>query len=763
MKTFSLTARALFFLLSPFFFLTLLTGEAAYSQSSDPIDPSHNFPAQSQPDDQRPSDDVSDPRQDQQDREETRREQSARKAPPIEREGDRTRQEEQERRERDRLEEKERQKERAQEAKRRRQEKEDRLKEERERKAAERRDRIQKIRERTQRRVEQQRQKQLFQPDLVADNLEVLPHAVIQHQTVTLVAFVRNASEEQTRNIPIHFYLDKKPITEKVINLKAGEARAVEITVPMAIPGSQTVTVKIDPNNKIAEKTKRNNNQTRTVEVAPAPHEDERFEPSPQLGKNKQLKPRRTLPATEQGLQVDPHPAALGTMKKQPAKPELPDKSILMNKGNIVDLIVNVHQNKGIVSGDGKDVKVTVKNVGKLPAIKLFTVGLYRHEHIKASDEDKHLGQFSINGLGVNKSQTVTIPWTANSKLPQKQLPQTGVNYVAIVDSHYKIDEGGGYGEKNNISMPFKYFVAKISPSPQPAHVVDISNLYTKPIWVAKNEWYWLKADVTGEDYWEMYYDYLDSTMNAKKSVFILGGVGQFPTNGLKLPSPFNVAPPGLQDFNKIERIRIRLTAKNTVLGGIDTDNTIIAKGLPLDGTLSIIDHSYDWDPTEEKVTKVTLTIQANTNSPFQIDGSGHSDFGSLWLYASIVNKRYDYVDPQKSTKKATTHIIVSAETYRSPYGKGAGKYLYFDKLKYSPQNGKAIFKVYFKPTCSTKVAGYNKYESYSKGFGQGGGLKQTPDYPSIDIFLYYSTTSGSKVLSYFIPVTKAWLYPVPK
>lgn len=730
MKIVSLAGRAVFLLLIPFIAVTLVSSEAAYSQTSDPIDPTHNFPSQSQSDNQRPNDDVGDPRQE----EESRREQT-------ERENDRVRQEEQERRDKERLEEKERQKERADEEKRRRQENEDRLRVERERKAAEQRDRIQKVRERNHRRIEQQREKHLLKPDLVVDNLEALPPGVIQHQTVTLMAFVRNASEKQTRDIPIHFYLDQIPITEKVLNLKPGEARQVEITVPMATPGSQTFTVKIDPNNKIAEKTKRNNNLTRTVEVTPAPYKDKQSDPETHVAGDKQQKPQPTIPASKKGRQTEPTPKALGSMKKHPAKPEPPDQSIFMDKGDkIADLKVSVPASKNNkVTGSGDDVTVNVTNAGKLAAMKHFTVGICKAKDAHLGGNGKYVAKkfFQVNpatGFKPGSSRMVQIPLNITKQDLQ-------FKYVAIVDIYNEVNEGKDKGEKNNISNVFQYFIPQVS----------INSLSIDPSCLPTNTSSTLNADVVGENKWSLYYDSPGGTLSTKP---VWGSPMEFPDKGIPLPPLFNTSKSGLTG-----EVKIRLKAENTVTGGSDMKTITVKQAYPFDGKLTITSSAKSYNQITKKVDWVALNIKAESNDKnggfFKINQCGQDEVGSIYLHAIIVSKGWGYLSQEYSGLRKEVTTVVSADMYSAKSTPGMKQLKQVKPMGSGPihlHNGKAEFSVSFKPQHIGEVKGY------FYAVKRNGKLQKTSVYPHIGITLYYYSGGKKKWLEHVIWIKNAYL-----
>ncbi len=756
MKIVSLGARAVFFLLIPFFVVTLVSSEAVYSQTSDPIDPTHNFPSQSQSDRQRPSDDLANQPQEQQDREETLRKQpDESKVPPVHQEGDRAQQEEQERWERERL----GKKERVEEEKRRQQEKEDRLKEERESKAAQIRDRIQKIRERTQQRIEQQREKQHFKPDLIADNLEVLPPGIIQHQTVTLVAYVRNAGARQTRDIPVHFYLGETPITEKVINMEAGEAREVVITIPLATPGSQTVTVKIDPNNKIAEKSKRNNKQTRTFKVTPAPHDDEQSKPGPHLSGEKQQKAQMALPVSRQKQKTDPTPKALGTIQEQPVKPEPPDLRLFLNQPGFANLQIFVPTNYGLVTGGGTHLDVKVSNGGDTDVTLPFTIAICKAKYATSGDSSKYIGTATIPALAKNNTISTTISWS-------KGKPEEEVNYTAIVDTGNVINEGTKGGENDNISNIFKYTTLTVIP-PNPGTFVSVNNLQMTPPWITEKDWIKIDAEVTGEDYWELSYVYYNAKGNKLGNSTVLSSWSSFPDNGIKIPSPFlkENKSSSASHQEQAQKISVSLKAKNSKSGQSDEEALMINRAHPLNGTLTLSHCFYEWDKSTEKIKRITAKLTAKTNSSFKIDGySSRALLGSLAIQSMVINKKYGEFSGQfkklsqvklknlnnalkdkKSTtlKKAETKSI-ACENYLTY--KGVINSL--QQSTFEPKNGVVEIPISVDAKCVSKVIGYQ----YPYGEGTVTGR------PEASLFINYTTTSGSDVLHCTMPVWDATL-----
>jgi len=719
MNLFKTTVKSAFMLIV-IFLLVGFQNQPACCQPSHLVDPSHNYPNQQQSDQPEPKEEP---------RGATVKEVPERETPPHDRQDEQERHKEQA--------ERERQKEKVEEEIQRRREQEHRFREERDRKAAEKRERIQHIRERNQKRIEQQ----LFKTDLVAANLEVLPAAVVQHQTIKLVAFVHNRSEKKTHDVPVHFYLGLTPIGEKVLHMKADETREVSFDVPMATPGTHEVTVKVDPNNKIAEKTKRNNTQTRMVDVAPAPPEEEQSVHGNQHAKTKQQLPQPTFSASKKKEKTDPVPKLLGTIRKQPAKPEPPDQSIFMDKGKIVDLRVYIHHTNGTVTGNGESVTVTVMNTGKLPAKNPFVVGLYLHQHIKPEHKHKDLGKIVINGLAEKKSKTVTIKWkksTWGSQSPPHDPPQSGTNYVAIVDSHFNVNEGSDYGEKNNISMPFKYAIPQVK-----------INWLSAPSMLAANIWFQLKASVVGEDYWEMYWDQWDAKGNLKSNTVVWLGSGKFPASGLNLPSTFLKIEKSQKEEDIVKKTRIRLIAKNTITGGQDEKSILVYRATPLDGTLSIIGHKIDWDKKSRKVTGVTLTLQASTTKKFRIERYGNNEHGSLYITSAIYNRKYVYQNPQTSSKKITTYPIVSSGIY-SPFPKQGSKLLTTSGKEFQPINGKVTFTVFYTPTCNDEVSGFLLIKNSQK----------IMNHPSLSISLVYQNIHGQQVLSKQIPIKDAFLYP---
>ncbi len=732
------------------FLSTLLTSSTGHCQPSDRVDPTHNYNDQSESDRQEPKDDVGDSRSDQEEkqREETSPKPPKRDVPPTDRPDEQVRKEE-------RFERQER-KQRAEEKRQRRYKENRRLEEERERKAVEKQERTHRLKENNLRRVEQQRQEQLLKPDLIAANLEVLPAATHQYQTIKLVASIHNKSEQKTKDIPVHFYLGTTPIGEKVIHLKSEETREVDIDVSMAFPGTHEVTVKVDPNNRISEKTKRNNQLKRTVEVIPAPIDDKPVDSSQRISKtNKQLPIQPTTPSTGQKQKVDSTPRILGKVKKQTAV-VIPDQRIFYNQPGFANLQIFVPTNNGLVIGGGKYIDVKVVNGGDTNITTPFTIGFCKAKDAKSNNKGKYLGTKVVGSMKKNSAIATTIPW-------QKGTPEEKVNYTAIVDTANAINEGSKGGENDNISNIFKYTTLTVIP-PKPTTVVSVKNLKITPAWITELDWITINADVSGEDYWELSYSYLDYQGNVKTASSVLSSWSTFPDTGIKVPSPFLKGMKSSTSQPEIApKISIRLTAKNSKSGQSDKDEFILNRGHPLNGTMTMSQCFYGWDKTTKTVTNITAKLHAKTNTTFKIDGYGSRPaLGSLSFFAMVINKEYGVsigslktssklnTSPLKDKIVKGTSITLKKVERKSP---ACENYLSYKDVigslkqsTFKPKNGLIEIPIKIDLTCNKKVEGYQY--PYGPGIYTGR--------PEASLVVRYSTTSGDQALNCTMPVWEA-------
>ncbi len=714
--------RSFFLPLLSILLIIFFSSHPASCQPTEPADLTHNFERETQPERQQPDEDERDAhRQEKQPPREPQQEEP----PPIDRPGEKAKPDDDKN---DRLK-------RTEQERQRKRDEALRLREERDQKTARQKEKLHQQRDRAKRIREQHQEKQESGRDLIAINLEVIKPAVHQNERIKLIATIVNKSDKHTTDVPVHFYLNNLPIDEKVLNMKPGETHETQIDVLMVQPGPHEVLVRVDPNNKINERTKSNNQQKRMVEVV-ASLEENKQTPGPKIAISGQKPPIVPVPGpVHQKMKNEPPPEVIKDLKKQPNLP-IPDPSQTMDIVT-TDLRVSVPATFGATTGGGDNVVVYVMNVGIKPAMKSFTVGIYRHEHAKPAHWNKFLAQYTVfvdpakGGFPKKSIRTIKIPWNSG--------PEPGVNYVAVVDTKKTVDEGNQGGENNNVSNVFKYIIPNLS----------IISLVANPSWPAAKQWVSLKADVVGEDSWILHYDYLNavnSVVNTNKTI-AWSGTSQFPEEGLKLP-------PFFPNDSQTEKVRIRLQAQNTKTGQKVEKSVVVERGYPIDGTLTIVSHSYKWDPKSKKVTEVSLNLQASTTKLFRIDKSGNTDHGSLYISAAIYNNIYGQQKNSQSTKKVQSFPIVSQGVY-STFPQQGTKKLYAPAKEFYPNNGKVNFTVSYNPTCKGKVEGHvlmkwvaeKKYNYYD-------------NYPSIGITLVYHNHKGYQAITRLIPVTEAFRHP---
>ncbi|MGD1059918.1 MAG: CARDB domain-containing protein [Methanomassiliicoccales archaeon] len=107
-------------------------------------------------------------------------------------------------------------------------------------------------------------------PDLAVMSLSTNPSTVYINDTVTINAAIRNLGLTGARNVFVEFYDGSNAIGNRTIaSIGAGETVILSLQWFATPPGAHTITVKIDPYNKIVELHKGNNIMSIQVQVLP--------------------------------------------------------------------------------------------------------------------------------------------------------------------------------------------------------------------------------------------------------------------------------------------------------------------------------------------------------------------------------------------------------------------------------------------------------------------------------------------------------------